>query len=490
MSDPMLAAACAVALALVVGVAEVSRRLLSVPGRATRMTVHVASGVLAALAPLLFSGPLWPALVAASAVLVIGLARRGGHLPSLHAARPRSWGTVWFPAGALALYLSAWSHPHLVTIPLLAMAFADVAGVLVGEGIKRARPLPEGMEGKTWDGSVAVFATAGLAVSLGWEAFGLGGMGAALLIGLALAPVAAAAEAVSRHGLDNMTIPLACALTLGIIEATGEPLPLLAAEGLGLVAALVAVRRRLLRPDGAVAAFLLTTWLLGGGGWPWTLPVVVFFMLSSLLSYGWTGRKAAAQAVAAKGARRDLGQVAANGGVPLVTLAMWLVGVEGEIAWVAFLAGVATATADTWGTEVGTALRSRARLITTGRAVPAGTSGGVTLAGSAAGVLGAVTIGLTGLLVYPPWLVGPVWKAAAAGVAGGCLGTLLDSLLGATLQGHWRTGEGEGLTERPPGPAGEWLRPARGLAWMTNDAVNLLAAVGGAGLAVILWSFL
>ena len=61
-------------------------------------------------------------------------------------------------------------------------------------------------------------------------------------------------------------------------------------------------------------------------------------------------------------------------------------------AWQAIGAGaIAAATADTWSTEIGTVLGGTPRhLITTGREVPPGTSGGVTIAGTLSGLTGSV----------------------------------------------------------------------------------------------------
>lgn len=488
MNDSLIAAASVAALVLLVGVAEAAHRLLGVPGRMTRLSVHIAAGTLAALAPLLFRSALWPSAAAGVAVAVNFLAYRRGMFRSLHVARPRSAGTVWFPASALLLYLMAWDRPALITIPLLVMAFADAAGVVVGEGLKAPRRLPGRLAEKTWDGSVAVFAVTGLAVSLGWEAFRLGPTGSALLVGLACAPIAAVVEATSRKGLDNLTLPLAVAFTLLIpLSAPAEaPWGLLSAEALAAVTVVAAVRWRSLSPGGAAGAFLLAAWLLGGGGWAWTLPVLVFFILSSALSRMWTARRAEAMRRAEKGSRRDLAQVMANGGVPLAIFAGWMVTGGTDLLWPAFIGAVAAAAADTWGTEIGTAFRAEARLVTTWRVVPAGTSGGISLPGTAASAAGAMVIGLAALVVPVADAPGG-WVAAVCGTVGGLAGALVDSLLGATLQAHWCDAGGR-ITERRPRGAGAVRAPVRGVAWIDNDVVNALAAAVGAGVAALLAS--
>ena len=72
-----------------------------------------------------------------------------------------------------------------------------------------------------------------------------------------------------------------------------------------------------------------------------------------------------------------------------------------------------------------------------------------------------------------------VRSAAFAGMAG----ALVDSLLGATLQAVYMCPRCEVLTEVPVHPrCGMQATNQRGLPWMTNDMVNLLATLAGAAI--------
>lgn len=99
-------------------------------------------------------------------------------------------------------------------------------------------------------------------------------------------------------------------------------------------------------------------------------------------------------------------------------------------AWLlAMAAALCEAGADTVSSELGQALSPTARLVTTWRSVPAGTDGGVSLAGTmsgaaAAGVIAAVCLGV-GLLSSRQMVVAVL--AAMIGVA-------TDSFLGAWLE--------------------------------------------------------
>jgi len=481
--DSLMAIFCAGAIGIIVLLSEGAGRFLGTPARITRIMVHISTGTIVALAPLLFSARWWPAGVASVVLVAMIVSIRRGWLPAIHAARPASRGTMWFAVSTLLFYLLAWKEPFLVTIPLLAMTFADAAGAVIGEFRQNTIRLPVAFGEKTWDGSIGVFVFAGFTVSLGWEAFGLGSTGEALLVGLACAPVVAGTEALCRRGIDNLAVPLATLVTIMVIRATpGQPHAVLLAEVAGFALVAGSLRSRALSPDGAVGAFLLVAWLFGGGGLTWTLPILVFFILSSVLSQINARRRLDRDRILAKDHQRDIAQVAANGVVALAAYLGMIAGLPVPVMWAAMLGAVATATADTWATEIGMGFRPSARLITTGRVVPAGTSGGVTLTGSVGSLLGAAVIGVTALLLAPVE-DGIVLLAALSGAVGGITGSLADSLMGATFQARSRCPVCNRLTERrkhcddiPTIHAGGWRI-------VDNDVVNVVSGLIGAGVA-------
>ncbi len=225
------------------------------------------------------------------------------------------------------------------------------------------------------------------------------------------------------------------------------------------------------------------------------LLLLAFFITSVALSRAGRARKRAL-ADTAKGGPRDAWQVLANGGVATVCIVAWAVLDHGAAlsAWfVAFAGAYAAATADTWGTEVGTLAARPPRSIVTGRVLATGISGGVSAPGTAAEVAGAVLIAL----LTPPALLlalpgTPVTLHALAGVllpvfAGGFGGALFDSLLGATLQERRWCPACERECETGVHRCGTATIPRRGLFWLNNDAVNLAATIAGAALAGGLW---
>jgi uncharacterized protein (TIGR00297 family) len=226
--------------------------------------------------------------------------------------------------------------------------------------------------------------------------------------------------------------------------------------------------------------------------------LVLFFVTSSALSfYGrYEPRKLSAGEMFEKGGKRDAWQVLANGGVaaaaallPFLSTSLTL----NEVMVAIFCGAIATAAADTWATEIGVLSARRPRLITSLRIVEPGTSGGVTIAGLGASVMGAALIGIGALLLglratlpgLSPDVAGSSFSSAGifySALLGGTAGSLLDSLLGATIQASYRCPRCDKPTERRVHGCGTPTNLVRGTAWVNNDVVNALATLGG-GLA-------
>lgn len=204
----------------------------------------------------------------------------------------------------------------------------------------------------------------------------------------------------------------------------------------------------------------------------------LFVSASALSRLG--GRKKAERvgAVVEKGGERDAGQVLANGGV-FALAALGSLFAPSPI-WYAMGAGaLAASTADTWATEVGTLEGGDPISIISGRRVAPGTSGGVTLVGTAAGVAGALFIGAVAALAN--------WPVPFAAVAlGGVAGALTDSLLGATLQSRRWCELCATATERLVHSCGTPTRHAGGMVGFDNDAVNAACSAVGALVALLL----
>ncbi len=261
---------------------------------------------------------------------------------------------------------------------------------------------------------------------------------------------------------------------------------------LSVMFSFLAYRVRALSLSGVAGAVVVGTAVFGLGGWVWALLLIAFFVTSSALSRYREGEKVRLAEKFAKTGQRDLGQALANGGWGAL-LAVANVAWPSPPLFAGFVGAMAAVTADTWATEVGVLSRQPPRLITTGRPVPVGTSGGVSALGITATALGGLSMGVLAAVFSlvdamvrggPP-VVAPAVLVVVAGAAG-LSGSLLDSLLGATLQGIYFCDACHKETERPVHGCGNPARHLRGWSWLNNDVVNSLASIFGSVVGLLL----
>lgn len=213
-----------------------------------------------------------------------------------------------------------------------------------------------------------------------------------------------------------------------------------------------------LSPTGVAAAAAVGAAVTAGAGWRGLALLAVFFVTSSALTRG--------------GRRRTPVQVLANGGVAAAAALLARL----DAGWLLACCGaLAAAAADTWSTEIGARSPSAPRLVTTGRTVLPGTSGGVTWTGTLGGLAGAALVAICAALLGLATPLAAAW-VAVGGVAGG----LSDSFLGATLQARFRCARCGEVREEAHCPCGGTAAGASGLAWLTNDAVNGACTLVGA----------
>jgi len=199
---------------------------------------------------------------------------------------------------------------------------------------------------------------------------------------------------------------------------------------------------------GAILAFLLYS---TGGPGAFGALVSVFGLTWIATRFGYRRKQKLGTAENDQG--RSASQVLAN----LATAAGFSVAfaLTGRlICLLGTAAALSEAAADTVSSELGQARQASARLITTWKAVPAGTDGGITLIGTLAGAVAAGLVSAVCVLtaVIPAhWF----WIALTAASAG----MIFDSLLGATLERR---------------------------DWLNNDGVNFLSTLFAAGLAMLL----
>ena len=248
------------------------------------------------------------------------------------------------------------------------------------------------------------------------------------------------------------------------------------ALGVSLAAALVAWALRALTGSGALAATAVGAAVLWATGWPGGAVLGMFFLPSTLI-----GRVAAAKPGAsdARGEQRDAVQVLANGAAAAAGACAEF-RAPGLGVWM-LTGALAAAAADTWATSLGALSPREPRALLSGRAVPRGTSGAVSLLGTLGGIVGALLVaGTAALGAGDPALL-------RAGFLLGVGGMILDSLLGAALQGRFRCPACGTPSERRRHHCGTRTDLVGGWRWLDNDAVNAVATTAAGLAAALLW---
>jgi uncharacterized protein (TIGR00297 family) len=200
---------------------------------------------------------------------------------------------------------------------------------------------------------------------------------------------------------------------------------------------------------GAAICFLLYA-AAGPGAFVALVSVFALTWLSTRFGY----RRKEKLGTAEKLDGRTALQVLANLAVAAICAAVSAFTVGKAALLLAVSAALAEAAADTVSSELGQARNEKARLITTWQEVPAGTNGGVSWAGTVAGIVAATAVSWVCVLAG---LVPAKWLGISIGAA--IAGMVVDSYLGALLERR---------------------------ALLNNDAVNFLGTLIAAGAAFLL----
>jgi len=240
-------------------------------------------------------------------------------------------------------------------------------------------------------------------------------------------------------------------------------------------------RLKALNISGAAGMIIIGTMVFGLGGWEISVPLLFFFISSSLLSRIKNRFKIDSMKLADKTGPRDIRQVFANGGAAALSVLAWAV--TQDSIWIyVYIASVCEASADTWATEIGTLSKTKPVSIVSFKEVQPGQSGGVTLIGTAGAVLGSLFTAIVAipLLAKVNYNFGTIMLISSAGFAG----CLFDSLLGATIQRQFCCSKTGKVTENKHSD-GIKNSLFRGINYIDNDIVNFSSCIFTAGIIVI-----
>lgn len=257
-----------------------------------------------------------------------------------------------------------------------------------------------------------------------------------------------------------------------------------------LIVALSSHHFRLLTVSGSMAAFVMGWLVFSLGGWTFSIPILFFFVSSSLLSRVGGLQKSRLSTYSHQSSQRDFRQVLANGLIPTLVLLGWCKFQQPRWAFL-FLTSVASATADTWATEIGVLSKAKPRSVVSFKKVPTGSSGGVTLLGVIAAISGAFAVALVGRIMFQLRAnLNFSWPQIVLITMIGTAAQTLDSILGATVQAKYCCTKCGEHTEGKSHCSGAQTVQVSGGRRVDNDLVNLISVSGGAIVGWIGWELI
>ena len=217
---------------------------------------------------------------------------------------------------------------------------------------------------------------------------------------------------------------------------------------------------KMLTKKGLFHAFALGTGLWSTLGWRgWTLCVSYLFLGQAVTKVKFAEKEKRGIAEG-RGGRRGPENVWGSAATGLLCALASVqgesfLGISSRVYVLAFVASLATKLADTFASEIGKAYGKTTFLITTFARVDPGTEGAVSAEGTAAAAVGGLLLSLYGYAIH---LIDG--SGVAVSTVAAFLACNAESLIGATLQGK------------------------EGMSWMTNEVVNFINTLIGAGIAI------
>jgi len=339
----------------------------------------------------------------------------------LHKTTDASLGTLFYPVGILSSYLILYKLPlYYFHSSLLVLSISDTLANFAGQINKGNGWIRTFHDKKSIYGITAyslsaclifyLFLPDSLSLDIRYILF-------ALLWAVIL-------ETASIRGSDNFNIPAGLALLFLLTHHYETDYRYLSAILLILASGcFLLFKFNILTRRGSFVAFILGFYFAGIKGWPWLMPVLLFFLSSA----AFTKLKHALTGAGDKSTARNAWQVIANT-VWAVTSSAFFLLTQNKLFILFFIAAVAAVTADTWASEIGPLFNKRCFSLSKPGTVPAGTNGGISFSGSLAALTGAVVISsLSYKVFFGFWH----WDVIAILSVSAFLACFTDSLLGA-----------------------------------------------------------
>jgi phytol kinase len=199
-------------------VSEVLWRRGSLQPETARKLIHILVGTFIAFWPLYMS---WQTIQLLSVALFVGvfISYRFGVFGAIHRVKRRSAGELWYPVG-IGLSALATIQPWVFALAILHVSLADGLAAVTGTRWGRSSRYRIGTHTKSLIGSFTFLVISFALCMFAYIFLGDELPGVSLAVFAVLPFLATAVESISRHGLDNVFVPLSVIFALGLPTGT------------------------------------------------------------------------------------------------------------------------------------------------------------------------------------------------------------------------------------------------------------------------------
>jgi len=442
-----------------------------------RKIIHIAVGIAISLTPYIFTSRLKPCLLALIFFTINLISYKNNRLNSFHLIGRDSYGTIFFPLSYLLLAGLFWDYSNHITASFLILAIADPFASIIGSNNNKNKSYNVLEDKKSLVGSAAMFLCSAIILSLLSQLiFSDLSTDFKLIAILTTSLAITIAEGLSYKGSDNLTIPIIAFLFIELFNHLNKIN--FVSEFLFIITLIVLslftfYTKKHLSISGFIGASLMAALLFGFGGYSYTYPIAVFFITSTILSF------IKKQNTEIKKSNRTIIQVYANGGIAL-SICILNYFFSHSLMYPCFLATVAAANSDTWGTEIGKKSNKNPIDILSGNTVREGVSGGITLYGNIGSIIGSISIGIIGYYFLTDI------KIISLIIISGFISSIFDSILGSSVQARYISPDGLIITEKYK----KSYYLYTGSKQVNNDIVNLYCTISGPLIFLIIHSII
>lgn len=376
----------------------------------------------------------------------------------------KNWGVFYFSASFTLLIYFFPDQPDLVFYPMIILALADGFAAIIGSKFGKHKYSLRG-EVKSIEGSIVFFLVTVFCFLAIPTFFSFAELNISLPSALFISLFLTILEAQAIKERDNFWIPLAALYWLLLGNSFFDFQYVVLTVSFTLIVYAI-YKFKWLSASGA-----LTTWLLGcilvvSPKPVWVVPALVFLALGSIIS-----KLPQMDKQKSEGGRNGQ-QVFCNGGIYTLLIGWYFI--SGDLVFLlAGMASITVAMSDTASSELGRRYGTSTLNILNFKKVPPGLSGGITFIGTVSGLIFAAAMAGLPFLILTEYTLQNFLIVFAAGF----IGNIADSLIGAIFQIKYRPDANTAWSDMP---VGKGKNETKGIEWITNNTVNLLATTVGA----------